>query len=145
MTEKKNVQFELDRLADALIEDILNASDEEIISEAKDDFENVAHVISETRAVYEKAIGSIAKKKLIDAKRAVREDQARERKVIQLNPEKARRCLERILKKDPETQKKLTMAARKGEDLSDEDVLNILQDLEELGIYPLYEDEDSKE
>ena len=45
----------------------------------------------------------------------------------------ARRRLERLLAQDPETAQKLTLAARKGQSLSDDDVLGMLADLKELG------------
>mgnify|MGYP007054664362 CR=1 FL=1 len=52
--------------------------------------------------------------------------------------------LQRALEQTPETAKRLTLAARKGEDLSDEDVLGMLEDLEELGIIPPESDEGDK-
>jgi hypothetical protein len=57
--------------------------------------------------------------------------------VTPFDPAKARLRLARIVANDdPETARKLTLAARKGEGLSDEDVRGMLEDMEELGILP---------
>jgi hypothetical protein len=54
-----------------------------------------------------------------------------------LNPEAARRLLDRALAHDPEAASKLTMAARKGKtgDLSDDEVRKLLEDFHEPGAF----------
>jgi hypothetical protein len=44
--------------------------------------------------------------------------------------------LARELRDAPETSTKLTLAARKGQDLSDADVFGMLEDLADLGLLP---------
>lgn len=135
MTEKNlNDPIALDRLAETLIDDILNMTDEEILAEVKADGDDPERVAQETRGIFERAIMNFGKLKLLAAKKAVISDRQKSSKVSQIDPSAARQKLDRILKKNPKTLDKLTLAARKGEGLSDSDVLSMLQDLEELGI-----------
>lgn len=48
---------ELERITNALVEDILSASDEEILAEAKEDYDDPA----EARALYKKALIEVAR------------------------------------------------------------------------------------
>ena len=64
--------------------------------------------------------------------------------VLRLDPAAARARLQKALLQSPEAAQRLTLAARKGDDLSDADVLGMLEDLEELGILPPESDEDGK-
>ena len=52
------------------------------------------------------------------------------------NPTQARRLLEHVLARHPDTAGKLTMAARKGNTtaLSDEEVYGLLEDFHDIGI-----------
>ena len=127
----------LDRLADALVEDIINASDQDILAEIKEDGGDLAAVAAGVRELFEKAVTTAAKARLAAAKLAVATDRSRSAVVTPLDPAAARRRLERIVANDdPETARKLTLAARKGEGLSDDDVRGMLEDMEELGIRP---------
>jgi len=128
----------LDRLADALVEDILAASDEAILAEVKQDGEDAEAVAAATRALFEEVVAAKGKARMAAAKAAVAADRARSAAVIPLNPAAARRLLDRALARDPETANKLTMAARKGKggELSDEEVRSLLEDFQELGALP---------
>lgn len=55
MTEPKSDRTALDRLADALAEDILNASDQDILAEVKEDGEDPAAIAAEVQALFAKA------------------------------------------------------------------------------------------
>ncbi|MDA8052354.1 MAG: hypothetical protein M0002_20520 [Rhodospirillales bacterium] len=132
MTNKKSHRDALDRLTAALVENILSTSDEEIIGEAQDDHEVPADAAAGVRALSEKAAMLAAKNRLAAARLAVANDRRRPAGGSPLDPAEARRRLERILSQDPN----LTLAARKGQGLSDKDVLGMLEDLEELGIAP---------
>jgi hypothetical protein len=133
-TPKDDEREALDRLADALVEDILSASDEEILAEARQDTESPAAVVAATRVVFERAMLGGAKARLTHARAAVqRERQQAISTLRNLSPQDARRQLQSVLEQDPELEKKLTLAARKGEGLSDEDVYGMLEDLEALG------------
>jgi len=141
-TPKDDERAALDRLADALVEDILSASDEEILAEARQDTESPEKMVAATRAVFGRALLREAKARLSSARAAVqRERQQGTSSVRSLSSQDARRQLQSVLKQDPELEGKLTLAARKGEGLSDEDVYGMLEDLEALGaIKPLGSD-----
>jgi hypothetical protein len=141
MTVKRSNRAALDQLANALVENILNATDKEVLAEAHEDYENPAQAATNARALFETAVAVVAKRKLTAAKAAVAADLGSPRTVIRLDPSQARRRLERMLARDPETASKLTLAARKGQGLSDEDVQGMLEDLEVLGIPPDSDDQ----
>lgn len=134
MTDPKSDRAALDRLADALAEDILNASDQDILAEVKEDGEDPAAIAAEVQALFAKAKAKVAKRQLAEAKAGAAASRCRPANVVRLDPAKERKILDRALTHDPETAAKLTLAARKGEALSDEDVHGILEDLAELGI-----------
>jgi hypothetical protein len=121
------------RLVDALVEDVLSMSDDQIAAEIRERGEDPAAVAARARAVFEKAVREQGKRRLAAARAAVAAEAKAPRKVVRLGAAEARARLERILGGHPAA-KKLTLAARKGEGLSDEDVLGLLADLEELGI-----------
>lgn len=144
MTGNKSAREALRRLADELVQDILAANDEELLAEAAEDNEDPAKVASAMRQLFEDAESASGKARLAAARAAVDADRQRSGKVLKLDPAEARRRLALALQDNPDTAKKLTLAARKGEDLSDDDVRAILEDLEELGIFPRSDDEDRK-
>lgn len=126
----------LDRLTEELIEDILATPDEEILSEARQDHDDPAKVTMAMQALFEKAATNVAKQRFAAAKAAVAADrqQTLSSSPMRRDPVAARRRLQSIVASDPETARKLTLAARKGEGLSDEDVFGMLEDLEYLGV-----------
>jgi hypothetical protein len=135
MTDPKSDRAALDRLADALAEDILNASDQAILAEVKEDGEDPAAIAAEIQALFAKAKVRVAKRHLAEAKAgAAAASRGRPVNVVRLDPAKERKILERALNHDPELGAKLTHAARKAEALSDNDVHGMLEDLAELGI-----------
>ena len=132
-TKIKN-RSDLDRLATSLVDEILNMSDEELLTEAKEDGEDPKIIAQAARNILEQASMTNNKNKLAEAKKAVQASRMRAPSVSHLEPGKARQKLETILAQHPETRSKLTLAARKGEGLSDEDIWGMLEDLEELGL-----------
>lgn len=137
MTGKPSEEREaLLRLADAMAEDALSASDADIAAEATEDGEDLHALATNMLALFERAESEAGKSRMAAARRELDEQRNAAPRVLRLDPAKARARLQRALEQSPETAKKLTLAARKGEDLSDEDVLGMLEDLEELGIIP---------
>jgi choline dehydrogenase-like flavoprotein len=127
----------LEHLTDALVEDILKATDEEILSETEEDAGSAVAEASRVREIMKTAQNLAAKNRLTAARAAV-DRQKKDpslRKVISLNPSQARRALASVLQKHPESTQEFTLAARKGKDLSDSDVLSMLEDLQDLGLY----------
>lgn len=138
MTGSKNSdRAALDRLADALVEDVLNASDADIAAEAKEDGVDLAGEAAAGRSIFEKARAIKAKERLAAMKKAVAADRQHGAQVVKLDPQEARRRLNSVLEKNPGIESRLTLAARKGVHRSDEDVQSMLEDLAELGLVSL--------
>jgi hypothetical protein len=137
MRDKKNDKnTAVDRLMDALVEDILRSTDDEILADAREHGEDPEKIAAVGRVQFEKAVALAAKGRLAAARTAVAHDQSASRSVVSLNAAAARHRLNRVLSRDPNIAERLTLAARKGKDeeLSDEDVRGMLEDLQELGI-----------
>jgi hypothetical protein len=123
----------LERLDKALIEDILAASDDEILAEAREDGTDPEAVATAMRALFENTIAASRKARLAAAKAAVAADRIRPATDLPSDPMEARRLLERVLARQGD----LTTAARKGGrggTLSDEEVYGLLQDFRDVGI-----------
>ncbi len=138
-----NRQKALDRVARALVDNILDTDMTALLAEIDEDGGDRAGEARRLKGVYGKALAEVGKSRLATAKAAVAEDRASRRigPMANLYPALARSRLEAALLHDPETKNKLTLAARKGEGLSDADVLSVLEDLEALGIPPPEENE----
>ena len=113
----------------------LNASDEDILAEAREDYPDPAAAMAQARALFDKAAAAAGKRRLAVAQAALAQQRG-PASVIRLDPAEARRRLRRILTRDPEMAHSLTLAARKDHGLSDNDVQGLLEDMAELGITP---------
>ena len=138
MTRKgKKERAALVRLADVLVDDILNASDEEVLAEFMETHGNPDHNAKEMRALFEKTVLTLNKKRLAAAKAGATASRslptASIAKAIDMNAVRARL---RALLDTPGLSDKVTLAARKESELSDADILGMLEDMKELGILP---------
>lgn len=127
----------LQRLNEALVEDILGASDEALLAEVRQDGQDPERIAAAARTLFEKAVLRASKLRLLRAQAAVAADRrAHSQAAVPDDPAAARRRLERLLARHPDAARKLTLAARKGQsgELSDEEVCGWLEDFEELGI-----------
>lgn len=125
----------LSRLANALTDDILSASDDDILAELQEAGEDPAKNADELRALFEKTVLLANKKRLSAAKvgaASVREVFAAPGSSA-VNIRAARARLRQIIEA-PSGAHKVTLAARKESEMSDSDVLGMLDDLVELGI-----------
>ena len=84
----------------------------------------------------------MSKKRLIMAKEAVLKEKTLANGPSSINHHNARRILEGILLEHPEAAKEFTLAARKEQELSDSDIVGMLEDLQELGLYHPEDDPD---
>lgn len=126
----------LQRLNAALAEDILAASDEAILAEARQDGEDPDKIAAAARALFEAALVRTNKVRLIEAQAAVAAERLRRAPAAVLDSAAARLRLQQLLFSHPEAARKLTLAARKGQsaELSDDEVRGWLEDFEDLGI-----------
>jgi hypothetical protein len=131
-TDKK-ARKALGGLVDVLVEDVLAASDEEILAEFLEAHGDPAKNSAEMRALFEKSVLKANKDHLRAAKAGLAASRALAptAKVVSLSDVRER--LRRALASCP-PDVKVTVAARNESELSDADVLGMLQDLEELGI-----------
>jgi hypothetical protein len=131
----KKERAALDRLADFLVDGILSASDEDILAEFRELHGDPDHNATEMRVLFEKSVIISNKKRLATAKAGVVENRRSSRlstaKAIDIRAARAR--LRRIVN-EPNLPLKITLAARKENELSDADIVGILDDLRELGI-----------
>ena len=125
----------LSRLANALVEDVLAAPDQEILAEFTETHGDPRKNSDAMRSLFEQSVLNARKARLRAAQAGVAASRSTlaTRKVVSI--EDARGKLRRVLASCP-PQVKLTLAARNEDELSDADVLGMLQDLEELGVVP---------
>jgi len=123
----------LARLADVLVDDLLAASDQEIVAEFVEAQGDPAKNAEAMRILFEKSVLKANKNRLHAAQAGLAADQAAQvnLKIVSMTNVRAR--LKRTLANCP-PEVKVTLAARNENELSDADVLGMLQDLEELGI-----------
>jgi hypothetical protein len=131
----------LDRLADDLVDDILNASDQDILAEFKENHGDPDRMAAGMRALFDKTLISMNKRRLVAAKAgvtaALRTVGAVPARPVQITA--ARQQLRRLLNSASADQK-LTLAARNEDELSDADVLGMLEAFAELGVVPPEDD-----
>ena len=137
MTGKpKTERAALDRLVDAFVEDILSASDEDILAEFRETEGDPERHAADMRARFEKILVVANKKRLATARAglaASRRPAGTPAPVIDIAAARARL---RAALDTPGVAQNLTLAARKESELSDADILSMLDDLRELGVLP---------
>lgn len=140
MTSKtNNPRDKLDRLADKLREDLYKTSDEEILTEAREDYGDINDSITKVKNVWQSARQATGKRRLLEAKESL--DKKRRSQIKSNIPNvtdiiEARKLLRNIIENKTGLIDKITLAARNLNELTDEDVLAILKDLYELGAIP---------
>ncbi len=130
---------ELLRLANALAEDILDMTPEELDAELRAIGEDPDTVEKEMRAVIGKSIMQSAKARLAVSKVLANPERGSSR-ISGPAPGAARRKLDKIISQNVDAYPQLTLAARKGETMSDADAESLLEDLRALGIVDKDED-----
>lgn len=136
MTEKNGKERQaLIRLADAFADDILGLSDEELLAEFIDSHGDPVKNAADMRALFERTVIATNKRRLKAAQAAVTAKQSSGMPTLAIDIAGARRKLRQLLASNNPAQK-LTLAARKEDELSDADVLGMLDDLNELGVIP---------
>ncbi|MFG1425991.1 hypothetical protein [Roseixanthobacter glucoisosaccharinicivorans] len=146
MTGKgKRERVALDRLADVLVDDILSASDEDILAEFKEAGDDPNQNAAEMRALFEKSVLASNKKRLAAAKAAATANRRSPTGsvVAPIDMATARARLRSVVDR-PDLPQKVTLAARKENELSDADILGMVEDLRELGVLPPDDSQDGK-
>lgn len=129
---KNNDSKKIDRLCDFLVEDILSATDEEILQEALEDYSDPDKIVASVQASIGKARLAAAREKLSkDNESRTYEGSTRARIFENFDDAQLRRIVEMFAAKNDTL--KFSLAARKGKDLTTQDMLSLLDDLQELG------------
>ena len=133
--ENENAQEELNRLADALVEDILSAPDDELLADFREDGYDPQRNATELRELFRRSLLAAKKRRMSDAKAgvaAVRQADQTDGGGVVVDIAAARARLQSLIERH---QGQLTMAARNEGELSDADVLGMLKDFAELGLF----------
>jgi hypothetical protein len=133
MTEQKKETDGLQNLRRVLAEDVLQASDEDILAQFAADFGPPAANAARMRALSARAVLIANKSRLAAARDGLTIAKTSASSAAPIPLPDARRRLKQILAEhagDPT----FTLAARKESELSDADVLDMLQALRELGL-----------
>lgn len=126
----------LKRLDEAFVEDILGAPDQEILAEFQRHHGDPAQYATAMRARFEKTVIGANKGRLKAARAALDAASSSARQTAKvINIAEARRKLRGILASGMAAGK-VTVAARNQNELSDADVLTMIADLRELGLWP---------
>lgn len=114
---------------DIMVDDILEATDEEIINEAIEDGVDIDKEVFKTKRIFNKCRYDIAKNIVEDKKRG----EGRTSNTVSI--EDARQKINDVIKNNPEALENFTKAARSGEDIPDDDIIGYYEDLAELGFF----------
>jgi len=125
----------MQRIAELMADDILNASDEEILSELTDAGGDAERLAADMRQQFETTVLKLNKSRLAAAKAGAAGSRPLPRRGWVSDPATARQILREILSRAG-VPANLTLAARNEGELSDADVIGMLADLRELGFLP---------
>ena len=132
-TEVEKLQAVLDVLEEAIIE----TSSEELRYEIESTGSSADEIIASVTADINAAVSRYRRKALHAARKGYQEavaDVGSGSEMSSKDSTGARKLLQKILKKNANLSSPLTLAAREGKELSDEDLRTLLQDLADLGL-----------
>eukprot|EP01012_Entosiphon_sulcatum_P065266 TRINITY_DN94177_c0_g1_i1.p4 TRINITY_DN94177_c0_g1~~TRINITY_DN94177_c0_g1_i1.p4 ORF type:complete len:150 (-),score=38.43 TRINITY_DN94177_c0_g1_i1:126-575(-) len=139
MTERKDAAAKLERLLNSLVDDITAATDEEIGAEAEQSAGGLVSLAARADQAINAAIAASGARRLNDAKRmavGLAEPPNETSCTIKTLPfTEKKRLFDRFIGSNDVQRTKLTMAARRGEELTEEELDGILDDLDKLGVY----------
>ena len=125
----------IDRLADEFVEDILNLSDDEVLAEFREDGGDPERHAAKMRSMFENRLLAAKKERMNAAKAGVASSRQAEKglSVPVVDIADARARLRAVIAR-ADSIPGLTLAARKEDELSDSDVVGMLEELAELGL-----------
>lgn len=131
MSDKPRKKLPL-TVADLFVEDILELSDEELMKEAQEEYDDIASEISKTRNIINSAVMQSRKSRLTTAKEQleIKKNVTNKNNISTLNINDKRALINRA----KESVDSLTLAARNEDEMSETDIDGVLQDLIELEV-----------
>lgn len=144
MPEKqRDYEAELRTIMDALAESVANASDDEVIAEAREAGKDPARVAERVREILKRAVIAFEQRRLREAEQAYERRVAsiRERRYpIPAAADRRRELLDRIVTRKPELGAALlTLQNREFRNLTDADIQSCLEQLGALGVLAEFE------
>ena len=130
---KEGERTALERLTDSLVDDILDATDADILEEFRERGGDPEANAAAMAGVFRQAVLAANKARLGTARAAMRASSARPFKPLNVTAADARRILRKFIDQS-QHRNDITMAARKESDLSDADVLEAIEELRRLGV-----------
>jgi hypothetical protein len=141
MTKRPTDREAIRRLQDALVEDIMSASDEEIAAEAMEEGVDLERQAEAMRAMFERQVLEAGKARMTAAKAAAAAYRAGAAPGGPMPP--APTGYRAAATKTTDRARKLTMAARNGAEQSERDLAGVEEDLAELAALQKREGEES--
>ena len=133
---RRKAAEKLDNLINAIVEDILDAPDSEIIAEANENYDDVDAVVSRVRSIISGAIAKSGKARMTAARQAYQTVASgvsgRHLKLLSFQEKAA--LIERVAKSKGGSEQQLTLAARNLERISEDDLDAKLEALLVLGL-----------
>ncbi len=129
--EESSIREQLNRLSDEMIDDIINTPDAEILREVKEEYGDPSFLANRAREILKKSQIKAGKYRLQSAREELKKTENKVQKDVE-NISNFKEALSRFIKDNPEFEDELTLAARNGKEITEEDAKSILEDLVEL-------------
>lgn len=134
MSGSDRTPFYLNRLADELVADVMRLSDAELLAEVEAEGLDAEKEANRLRAMIAAATVQSGKTRLAAARAAIDQASSSARPNIHQLPLKERAAvLARFANDDAKLKSRLTMAARNGDGITEQEMASIMADLRELG------------
>lgn len=133
---EKDIQSQFDRLTEALVKDVLESSDGEILEDANEDFGDASKLANEMRELIDRAISEEGKKRLQAAKQRVAERKGHagsSTKILHLPLDEKRSKFRDLANNDRNLLDGMTLAARNEDELTEQDLDAVFEALLRLG------------
>ena len=132
--EKNEARENLERLCNALADDIDTMGDEELLAELDEAGEDADAIANRTRSLIADAIANVGRRKREAARSGYESTQTGHRSnVLQWPGNRKRELIQHFAENDAELEQKLTLAAREGKD-TEADMNSFIEDLIDLGV-----------
>lgn len=137
MSNQKSPKKTLDNLVELLCDEAMAASDADIVAEATAYHGDAKTHVSKLRAMAEERIAMHRKKRLFEARQKLDAASSAEgsNALVNRTLSEMKDLVLNLLKKRDDLPQRLTMAARSGESMSDEDWASLYDDLSDLGFF----------
>lgn len=135
MSEEQNeAQKKLERLSNALANDIDAMSDEELLAELEEAGEDASTVADRTRTLIADAVTKASRRKLAAARSGYEASQtSHQSNILQWSMQRKRGLIQHFVQNNNEFEQKWTLAAREGKD-TEADMNSFIEDLIDLGV-----------